>query len=301
MADYEFTFILPSLNEGRRLMDTVESILETSADAAVQIVVVDDCSDDYSGYDVAMNRDPRVIVVSGLGRLGVAGARQLGALVATGETLFFLDAHSQMPKDWTDEIRDAISLCGRKCVYGTSLYPLNSTDESAIAYGVWYDTPDVVEHYSTPRLHTDRPYQVMGLPGGSIVVDREFFWELGGFDMGLAPPWGQENMELCMRAWLMGFEVRMIPSCTVKTLYKDGPEANPGIKAKNLIYNRLRIALLYFSRDRLEKAVNTMRHEDWFAEALAILVFDRWDLYQRRAVQHQIDSDSLFERFGLDW
>ena len=302
MSAYEFTFVLPSLNEGRRVTETVESILETSADVSVQIVVVDDNSDDYSGYDVAMMKDPRVIVVSGLTRLGVAGARQLGAMLASGETLFFLDAHSEMPEGWAEEIRGAISLCGRQCLYGTALYPLNSSEESATAYGVWYDTPDVVEHYSTPRHHTDKPYHVMGLPGGSIVVNRSFFFEqLGGFDMGLMPPWGQENMELSMRTWLMGFEVRMIPSCVVLTLYKDSPEANPGIKAKNMIYNRLRIALLYFSRDRMETAVNMMRHEEWFAEALAILIFDRWGMFVDRTVEHQIDPDSLFEKFGIDW
>lgn len=302
----DFTFVLPSFNEGRYLQETVDSILDTAGDAAVEVIAVDDHSDDYSGRDLAAaySDDDRVRVTSGPTRLGVAGARQFGADKALGETLIFLDAHSRMPEGWAELLSAGIAKSGKTTLYGTPLFPLSDTAEiegAVEAHGVWYDTPDLDEHYCPARVNTDNPYPVMGVPGGSIVVDREFFVELGGFDPGLMPPWGGENMELSMRTWAMGYEVRIIPTCTIRTLYKPGEHANPGIKTENLLYNRLRIALLYLARERAEKVMNELRMHEWFDKALGLLFYERYGTLMERLVEHQRDPDEVFERFGLNW
>lgn len=306
MSDYSFTFVLPSLNEGRYLKETVDSILETADKAKVEVIAVDDHSDDFSGRDLAAayEGDMRVKVVSGETRLGVGGARHFGAERALGETLIFLDAHSRMPERWAASLSDGIAKGGTRTLYGTPLFPLSDTaeEEGAVeAHGVWYDTPDLDEHYCPARTNTSNPYPVMGLPGGSMVIDREFYKELGGFDPGLMPPWGQENMELSMRAWMMGYEVRIIPTCTIRTLYKPSENANPGIKTENLLYNRLRIALLYFSRERTEKVMNELRMHDWFDKALGLHFYDRAASLFERVIDHQRHPDEVFEKFGIDW
>ena len=302
-----WTVILPSLNEGRRVLETVESVLNTAGPRPVEVIVVDDTSDDFSGLEVAQafEHDDMVRVMSGLGRLGVSQARHLGALEARGDRLFFLDAHSRPPVGWPAALDDAMARCGLDVLYGTALRPFADTEEEeaslATAYGVWYDTVDLVEHYSPARTQTSNPYPVMGLPGGSFVVDRDFYFELGGFDAGLMPPWGQENMELCMRAWMMGYEVRVIPDCVVRTYYKPAGEANPGIKQENMLYNRIRIALLYLGRERAEKVMNELRHQEWFAEAIGILLYDRLETLYSRSISFMRHPDDVFERLGITW
>jgi len=303
---YEWTVVLPSLNEGRRLLETIQSVLDGAGRHAVEVVVVDDHSDDYSGFDAAQAFDSgQVRVVSGLRRLGVGQARHLGAQVARGRNLFFLDAHSRTPDGWVDKLNAAMDRCGTNVLYGTALRPIvedPAEEESvATAYGVRYDTLDLNEHYYPRREQTGAPYPVMGLPGGSMVLARALYDQLGGFDPGLKGPWGQENMELCMRAWMMGYEVRIIPSCVVRTYYKPGEEANPGIKSENLLYNRVRIALLYLGRKRAEKVMNELRQQEWFAEALGILAYEKWGSLIARSIDWQIDPDELFERFGVNW
>ena len=306
MSDYDFSFVLPSFNEGRYLQETVNSILDTAGDASVEVIAVDDHSDDYSGRDLAAAYadDERVKVVSGATRLGVAGARQFGADGAKGETLIFLDAHSRMPQKWPQLLSAGIATSGRQSLYGTPLYPLSDTaeEEGAVeAHGVWYDTPDLDEHYCPARVNTSNPYPVMGVPGGSIVIDSEFFSEIGGFDAGLMPPWGGENMEISLRTWAMGYEVRIIPTCTIRTLYKPPENANPGIKTERILYNRLRIALLYFSRERAEKVMNELRMHEWFDKALGIHFYERNSTLYERAIQHERHPEEVFERFGLNW
>ena len=300
--------MLPALNEGRRVMETVVSVLQTAGDAVVEVVVVDDHSDDYSGYDIAVAyaNDDRVRVVSGLTWLGAGPARNLGALIARGDKLWFLDAHSRTPEGWPQQLEAAMYRCGRDVLYGTALRPLLDDPEeqrlAATAYGVRYDTRDLNEHYYPRREQTDLPYPVMGLPGGSMLMTRALWEKLGGFDVGLMPPWGQECMELCIRAWMMGYEVRIIPECVVLTYYKDAAtEANPGIKAENLLYNRIRIALLYLGRERTEKVIDDLRYQESFAEAMGLFFFAGWGSLQDRLVEWQANPDKLCERFGVTW
>ena len=308
MSDYAWTVVVPSLNEGRRLKDTVASVLSSAGDAAVEVVVVDDHSDDYSGHDVYLRYqgDDRVQVVSGETRLGVGQARHFGAQAARGRRLFFLDAHSKLPAAWPEELGAAFAKCGDQVVYGTALRPFSDAPEQeganyATAYGVWFDTPDLNEHYSPHRDFSEHPYTVMGLPGGSMVMDRDFYLELGGFDPGLAAPWGQENMELCVRAWMMGYEVRVIPSVVAETYYKPPTEGNPGVKHENLLYNRLRICLLYFSPERIEKVLEHVRHEEDFSKAMAELFCRRWHTLAPRQIEWQRHPEWLFEKFSLRW
>ena len=304
MADYEFSFVLPSFNEGRYLAETVESIRSTAKDAKVEIIAVDDHSDDFSGEDLASAHegDNSVKVVKGDKRMGVAGARNYGAERALGKTLIFMDAHSRMPDAWPSAMRSAIEVCDVKTLYGTPLFPLGEVAEGTVsAHGVWLPHPDLDEKYCTPRINTDRPYPVMALPGGSIVVNRAFFQELGGFDPGLMPPWGQESIELCMRVWALGYEVRIIPTIEIHTLYKEQEYANPGIKVVNLLYNRLRIAALYFDRDRFERVCNELRHHDWFGEAVAMMMFEGMAALVARSISAKRDPEEIFERFGLYW
>ncbi|MCY3543167.1 MAG: glycosyltransferase [Chloroflexi bacterium] len=299
-----FSLVLPSLNEGSRLAETIQSGLDTCGNNSLEIIAVDDMSDDFSGQDARdmFADDNRVKVVFNERRLGVAGARHAGALASTGKTLIFVDAHSRFPDGWLDDIDAAMEMGGRQCLYGTALLPMDGQEYAAVAHGVWYDTSDLSEHYTPARLHTDRPYHVMGLPGGSMIADRGFYLNtLGGFDPGLMPPWGQENMELCMRSWLLGYQCRIIPSVVIETHYKESDEANPGIKAKNMLYNKLRIAALYMTRERFEKVGNDLRHQDYFAEAVAILLYDRMGALYERAIEWQIEPDDLFEKFGIQW
>lgn len=50
------------------------------------------------------------------------------------------------------------------------------------------------------------PYRTPALIGCAIAVDREFFFEIGAFDMGMSI-WGGENAELSLRASIILFEI----------------------------------------------------------------------------------------------
>jgi glycosyltransferase involved in cell wall biosynthesis len=95
------SIVIPSRNEGDFLAFTVDGILRTSDGVDVEIVVVDDGSTDASVSKLQQlhGRDPRLKIVAGGGR-GPAMARNLGAHLATGPYVLFIDAHCQTPPGW---------------------------------------------------------------------------------------------------------------------------------------------------------------------------------------------------------
>ena len=51
------------------------------------------------------------------------------------------------------------------------------------------------------------PFRTAALVGCALAVNKEYFFRIGGFDEGMNV-WGGENIELAMRNWLCGGQVR---------------------------------------------------------------------------------------------
>jgi GT2 family glycosyltransferase len=58
---------------------------------------------------------------------------------------------------------------------------------------------------------------VGAIPGAAMLVRREVFQQLGGFDAGYGAY--LEDVDLCWRAWLMGHEVHYVPAAVAYHQY----------------------------------------------------------------------------------
>lgn len=75
----------------------LDSILgQAGSDAAIELIAVDDASDDGSAAILDARRDPRLTVVRAATQAGPGGARELGMKEATGEYLWFVDADDEL-------------------------------------------------------------------------------------------------------------------------------------------------------------------------------------------------------------
>jgi GT2 family glycosyltransferase len=68
--------------------------------------------------------------------------------------------------------------------------------------------------YFATLSDVDQPWLTLFATGGSSMFDREKFLALGGFEE-LFAPYGWEDVELALRAWKQGFEVRYEPESRV--------------------------------------------------------------------------------------
>jgi GT2 family glycosyltransferase len=139
------------------------------------------------------------------------------------------------------------------------------------------------------------PHPVPTLGGGFMAMRYATIQAVGGFDAGM-PQWGSEDVELCIRYWLLGYEVWVVPEVTVLHYFRS---VNPlRLRTGIVTHNLLRVALLHFNQARITRVAAELQKSGDFPQALAHAVDS--DVWQRRAAlahRRVRDDDWLFERF----
>jgi hypothetical protein len=128
-----------------------------------------------------------------------------------------------------------------------------------------------------------------------MAMRRDTLERAGGFDAGM-PEWGAEDLELCVRYWLLGYEVWVVPEVTVLHYFR---RRNPyQVDVSSVTHNLLRVALLHFNAARIARVTDALKERADFAPAFARAatngVFQERDSLHARRLH---DDDWLFARF----
>ncbi|MEJ2366620.1 MAG: glycosyltransferase, partial [Deltaproteobacteria bacterium] len=273
--------VIPAFNEGENLVDTVHCILNNSAQQDLEVIVVDDGSTDGSGDRVERTfvEDGRVSVVRGVEQ-GVAGARNLGASGATGEVLVFLDGHCYTPPGCIASLT-AILENPEVGMVGPAFASLGHGKGPRGLGVTWRDCS--LEIQWLPQ-QGKTPYPVPLLIGACQAMRREDFGTLGRYDQGMTR-WGSEDLEMCLRVWLMGYRVLVQPQTVVFHLFrKRHPYEVSGAK---ILYNQLRMVLLHMSTDRIARVFDYCKAKPEFSRSR-----------RRFQIRRHYDDDWFFSRFS---
>jgi GT2 family glycosyltransferase len=139
------------------------------------------------------------------------------------------------------------------------------------------------------------PLSTLYATGGSSLFDREKFLAIGGFDEMLAP-YGWEDVELSLRAWENGFEVRYEPLSAIWHRFSSTIGERIARRRAGAVYERNRLLTHWLHLDtRRQQTAHAAavafkllatplagRPEYWqaFAQALAL-----WDRVQARRAE----------------
>ncbi|XP_037549148.1 polypeptide N-acetylgalactosaminyltransferase 12 [Nematolebias whitei] len=226
------------------LLRTVHSVLETSPDVLLTEVVL---VDDYS--DRAHLKEPLEKYLSGLRKVrlvratkreGLVRARLLGASVATGDVLTFLDCHCECHEGWLEPLLHRIKEEPKAVVcpvidvidWNTFQYLGNSGEPQIGGFDwrlvfTWHAVPD----YEQKRRRS--PTDVIRSPtmaGGLFSVSKNYFHYLGTYDTGMEV-WGGENLEFSFRIWQCGGSLEVHPCSHVGHVF---PKKAPYSRSKAL-------------------------------------------------------------------
>ena len=135
----------------------------------VEIIVVDDGSTDRSSEIVRSHPSVRLVAMEAQG--GPGAARNLGARVATGTYLWFVDSDVVAAEDAARVLRATCERTGAAAVIG-------SYDDRPDAENFLSQYKNLVHHY----YHHRGKHHASTFWGGYGAVERGIFLELGGFD-----------------------------------------------------------------------------------------------------------------------
>lgn len=286
----KISVILPACNESVLLKRTVEQFSATLPPNS-EIIVVDNGSTDGSSDFLEQGEHRGVQLVRTPEPLGVSGARNRGLAQAQGEMVVFADAHIDIPQHWWQPIV-ALLNNPQVGVVGPAIGVMGNP-ESPKNYG---------QRIADSRLRlewlgykSEEPYPVPTLGGGFMAMRHDTLKQAGAFDADM-PQWGSEDMELCLRYWLLGFEAWVVPQVTVLHYFRD---RNPyAVEWRSVTHNLLRVALLHLGEKRLARVLRALKPDLNFEATLAAAVTS--NLWQQRAYfadRRVRDDDWYFEKF----
>lgn len=186
------TIVIPAHNEEKFLAGLLQSVASFGPTGA-DVVVVDNGSTD-STDQIASSFGAQVLRVD---QCFPGVARNLGADISSADVLVFLDADVELTADWKAAWSQCVSVL--------------ETEPRSI-FGSVYDvskTPSWIERVWFAPMRSRRGRYAQG---GNLIIGRELFLSLRGFDERLETG---EDVDLCSRASRSGAKIFMVDGLRV--------------------------------------------------------------------------------------
>jgi GT2 family glycosyltransferase len=251
---------------GRPFLDDCLTSLQQLT-VPVDIVVTDNGSTDDS---VAYLREhyPRVRVVELRKNWGFAEGYNRALAAVDAPWAVMLNNDAALAPDWVERLLTVAAREPRAVILGGKLLFSERGDgkvmqsagakftDSGAAFEIGMGLPD--------RGQYDRPALVASIPGAALLIKREVFFDLGGFDAAYFAY--LEDVDLCWRAWLGGYEVHYVPEAVAYHRYgqSGGGRASP-------------FRIRWMERNRL---ANMFKHLEPASLAQALVISALYDAYR---------------------
>ena len=192
--------VMPVYNAAATLEECLARLFQ-SRFGDFEVVVVDDGSTDRSRE--IMNRHP-VRVVPTSGRVGPAVARNLGAEVARGAYLFFIDSDVMVRPDTLEVLVDGFARDGVDGFCGVQAAEMRHDDLASQYKNLWMRWTYLRQRGDVPLFYTT-----------AAAIRRDAFVRVGGFDPGYATP-NVEDTAFGQKLQRLGVRVRIHPRLEVE-------------------------------------------------------------------------------------
>lgn len=229
------SIIILSYNTQSLLRECLSSIFRW-ADSDVKVIVVDNHSQDQSVHMIR-TKFPKVKLIESKENLGFAKGVNLGASHARTDLLLFLNSDTVLNKEDFERIVEFIRAKDDAGVVGGKLKNLDGSTSSSYSsfYGIWEIF--LLLFWRKERNNLRRPSRVDWVSGGFMLVKKDFFDVLGGFD----PHFFMyiEDMEFCYRVKKEGYSVYYDPEAVVE-------HVGQGSSNRSFAISQIYKGLLYF-------------------------------------------------------
>lgn len=288
------SIVIAAHNEGKLLAKTIASCRGTIRDLEYEIIVADDASTDGS-VEAVRRRWPGIRVVSHRSRRGCSATKHLGARSARGDVLLFLDGHCK-PERWAIvRLVNDVEDCDGQAIVTPRVAALDPEAWESSKDEVGYGFRARLEDFSCawwPRKKMRRRlwfYESPALVGCCLAVSRGLYGKLRGFDPHMRE-WGVEDIDLGLKAWLMGYSILNDPHAIIGHRFRSGFDTFP-VATESVLANQLRAARKSFTGPVWRDWVRRFR-----ARQPKALWAAAWKLYREGEASADRERRYLFAR-----
>lgn len=231
------SIVLLNYNGGRHNAACLESLrrLDYPAERR-EVLVIDHASRDGSAAEI--RRDfPEVRLVEAGVNLGFAAGCNHGARCSSADWVAFLNNDTRVDPGWLQALVAAVDLeAGVVCSAAKMLdwegKEVDFVEGHLVFHGFARQT-----HWREPvgDEQLDRPVPLLFACGGAMLVHRETFLALGGFDERFWMFF--EDVDFGWRLWLAGYQVRFAPAAVTYHRHHGSAEGM-GEARRNFLYER---------------------------------------------------------------
>lgn len=210
--------VIVTFNSRKYIEECLKAVLTTEYDN-FEILLIDNASSDGTSEIVAENF-PRVQLIKNQINLGYAGGNNLGAKLAKGGLLAFLNPDTKVTKQWLKPLVESI---GSKEVFACqpkillpqtrgSVNLINGIGKTTHFLGFDWLTDYRREDYDFPVR------EITSFSGSAVLIKKDIFQKLGGFDENYFMYY--EDGDLSWRMRLAGYKILVNPNSVVYHNYK---------------------------------------------------------------------------------
>lgn len=304
----ELTVIIPFLNEKEEVENTIKSLLDHTPDIEVDIILINDASDDGYDYDSLENKYHIVYIKNSL-RMGVAKCRDMGVDRANTPYFLLLDAHMRFySNSWYSNIMSELKRDKRALLCCQSLVLTNVCNQlrevsSGEAYGarVLLDIDRYQEYFLEVKWITvneeaqkDGNKDIMFIPcvlGAGYACNKEYWKYLNGLE-GLMK-YGCDEQFISLKVWLEGGSCKLLRTVLLGHIYRD--YAPYELVNSQFIYNKLLIASLLLPPEMQYQYCDVLKklNPSLFAEIYAMLLDNKEQIEEQRKYYSSIFTRSF--------
>lgn len=274
--------ILVNYNTRDLTLDAISSIQASVQRSGfrVETIVVDNASEDGSA-DAFERRFPNVCVIRSGENIGYGRGNNLGAGIAAGHALLFLNTDTIVRPHALERLYDSLVSRDDRGVVGPFLEnPDGSYQTSMISFPTvwrtfcnffWIDRlfPNVALFADSQMAHADPSIErdVDVIHGAALMVRRDVFEQLGGFDPEYFMYY--EESDLCKRSAMLGYSAHYVPTARVLHLISQSSRLHPWWFFKILRQSRM----VYARKHMTPLARFAMAYVVHLAYAVRILIY----------------------------
>ena len=277
-ADPVVSVIVPTYGQVRLTLMCLASIADHAPALPIEVIVVDDA---WNGAEAhCLEQVPGIRLIRNETNLGYLHSCNKAAAVAKGRYLLFLNNDTEVSESWLEPM---VSLFrqrpGTGAVGAKLVYPDGSLQEAGGI--IWQDASGWnfgrLEEPSKPAYNYVR--EVDYCSAAALMVERQVFANLGGFDSIYAPAYF-EDADLCFRLRRIGLKTLYQPAARVvhHEGMSHGRDTSVGIKSYQ-VANRAAFISRWagvLAHEHFRNGNNIFRARDRAMHRKVILVIDHY-------------------------